>query len=55
MLVVIRHLSRVVSAGFVHCIVTLFLFVIENILGEILPDHANVLFLRLLPTNFGIH
>lgn len=48
-------MSRVVSAGFVHCIVTLCLFAIENILGEILPDHANVLFLRLLPTNFGIH
>ena len=48
-----HHLVKVVSAWFLHCKVTIFLFIINKYLGKILDTMQFLL--KLLPTNFSIH
>ena len=45
-----NHLVEVISAGFLHCIATSFIFVINTFLGENTLKYANILFfIKLFP------
>lgn len=48
------HLVKVLSAGFLHCKVTVFLFVIDRYLGGG-TLRVYLFLLRLPPANLGMH